>query len=84
MRYWRELCREACRDSQTSILLARHLVREPNARSGGHEFESPMWWELVALNKVERSVYKLPKFTLDSEQCFTDLSADKQEVESLL
>jgi hypothetical protein len=40
-------CREACRDTQTSIRLASHLVREPNSRSGGHEFVSP-------LTKVER------------------------------
>ncbi len=79
--------REACRDTQTSILPARHLVREPNARSGGHEFQSPMLWELVALTKVERSVYRLPKFTWDSEQCSTNkvpLSSDKQEVEFFL
>ncbi len=47
----RELCREACQDTQTSIRLASYLVREPNSRSGGHEFGR----ELSALTKVERS-----------------------------
>ncbi len=42
-RYYREHCREACRDL--------HPVRAPNSRSGGHEFESPMRWELGALTK---------------------------------
>jgi hypothetical protein len=43
-RYWRELCREACRDTQTSIRLASHLVKAPNSRSGGHELEFPVHW----------------------------------------
>jgi hypothetical protein len=42
--------RESCGDNQTSIRLASHLVRAPNLRSGGHEFESPMR-ELGALTK---------------------------------
>ncbi len=49
-------CREACRDTQSSIRLASHLVRAPNSRSGGHEFESPVWRELGALTKMERSL----------------------------
>jgi hypothetical protein len=31
------MCREACRDTQTSTRLARHLVRAPNSRIGGHD-----------------------------------------------
>ncbi len=42
--YSRELCREACRDTQTSIRLASHLVRAPNSRSRGHELEFPVHW----------------------------------------
>ncbi len=34
--YWRDHC---------SIRLAS--LRAPNCRSGGHEFEFPIWWELV-------------------------------------
>ncbi len=51
MRYWRGLCREASRDTQTSIWLAVHLVRAPNSRIGGHEFGSLVWRQLVALTK---------------------------------
>jgi hypothetical protein len=47
---------KACRDTQTSIRLASHLVRALNSRSGGHEYESPVWWEFGALTKVERSL----------------------------
>ncbi len=39
-------CRKACQDTHTS-----HLVRAPNSRSGGHEFESPLRQELGALTK---------------------------------
>ncbi len=42
--------REACWDTQTSISYS-HLVRAPNSRSGGHEFESPVRQELGALTK---------------------------------
>jgi hypothetical protein len=37
--------------NQTSISLDSHLVREPNSRSGGHDFESPMRCDLGALTK---------------------------------
>ncbi len=43
-RYWREICREAC------------LVRAPNYRSGGCEFESPMRQELGALTKTGKTL----------------------------
>jgi len=33
-------------ETQSSIRLASHLVRAPNSRSEGHEFESPMWQQL--------------------------------------
>ncbi len=33
-----------------------HSIRAPNSRSGGHKFESPVWQELGAVTKVERSV----------------------------
>jgi|688.fasta_scaffold2547820_2 hypothetical protein len=51
----KELCREACRDTQTSTRLASYLVRAPNFRFEGHEFESSVRQELGALAKVERS-----------------------------
>jgi hypothetical protein len=38
-------------EAQTSIQLASHLVRAPNSRAEGHEFESPVRWELGALTK---------------------------------
>jgi hypothetical protein len=38
------------------IRLASHSVIAPNSRSGGHEFESPVWGELGALTKVEKSL----------------------------
>jgi hypothetical protein len=38
-------------ETQTNIRLASHLVRTPNSRSGGHEFETPLWRELGALTK---------------------------------
>jgi hypothetical protein len=38
-------------ETQTSIQLASHLVRAPNSGSGGHEFESPMRRESIALTK---------------------------------
>jgi hypothetical protein len=37
--------------TQTSIRLASHLVKAPNSRFGGHEFESQMRRELRALTK---------------------------------
>ncbi len=43
-------------ETQTSIWKAIHLDRTPNSRSGGHEFESPVWRELHALTKVKRSL----------------------------
>ncbi len=43
-------------ETQTNIRLASHLVRMPNSRSGGHEFEFPLRRELGALTKVERSL----------------------------
>ncbi len=46
-------------ETQTSIRLASHLVMVPNSRSGGHEFESPMWWELGALTKSGKILGKL-------------------------
>jgi hypothetical protein len=52
-------CRESCWDTQNSILLASHIVRVPNSRYRGHEFESllcPVWQELGALTKVDRSL----------------------------
>ncbi len=53
------LCRESCLDNQTSIWLVNHLVRASNSRSGGHEFEYPMRWELGALTKVERPLVQV-------------------------
>ncbi len=50
-RYWREHCTEACQDSDYSIRLASHLVRAPNSRFGGHEFEFPIRQDLGALTK---------------------------------
>ncbi len=47
-----QACREACRDTQTII----HLVRAPNFRSGGHEFEWPMRQELGALTKSGKTL----------------------------
>jgi hypothetical protein len=41
-------------ETRTSIWLASHLVRAPNSRSGGHEFESPMRQELGALTKKRK------------------------------
>ncbi len=42
-------------ETQTSIRLDSHLVREPsNSRSGGHEFESHVWWDSVHWLKEER------------------------------
>jgi hypothetical protein len=38
-------------ETQTSIRLAYRLVKAPNSRFGGHEFESPMRRELRALTK---------------------------------
>jgi hypothetical protein len=35
----------------SASLLASNLVRAPNSRSGGHEFESPVSQELGALTK---------------------------------
>jgi hypothetical protein len=42
---------EKAAKTQTSIRLASHLVRAPNSRSGGHEFESSMRREIGALTK---------------------------------
>ena len=39
-----------------NIRLASHLVRAPNSRSGGHEFESLMRWELGALTKSGKTL----------------------------
>jgi hypothetical protein len=38
-------------ETQTSIRLASHLVRAPNSRSEGREFESSMRREIGALTK---------------------------------
>ncbi len=51
-----EHCREACWDTQTSIRLASHLVRVPNSRSGGHEFESPIQREFSARTKSGKTL----------------------------
>jgi hypothetical protein len=52
-RYWREHCREACQETQTSIWLASHLERlTPDLEE--HEFESPVRKELGALTKSEK------------------------------
>ncbi len=40
----------------TSIVLASRLVRVPNSRSRGHEFESLLRWELVALTQSGKTV----------------------------
>jgi hypothetical protein len=50
-------CREACRNTPTSIRLSSHFVRVPNLRSGRHEFVSSVWRELGALTKLERSLW---------------------------
>jgi hypothetical protein len=36
---------QTLRPTQTSIRLASHLVGVPNSSSGGHEYESLMWWD---------------------------------------
>ncbi len=54
--YRREHCRETCRDSDYSIWLASRFVRAPNSRSGGHEFETPMWREFGALTKSGKTL----------------------------
>jgi hypothetical protein len=56
IQYVGRYCREACRDTQTSIRLASHLVRVHYSSSEGHEFETPGWRELSAPTKVERSL----------------------------
>jgi hypothetical protein len=38
-------------ETQTCIQLASHLVRAPNSRSEGHEFEPSMRREISALTK---------------------------------
>jgi hypothetical protein len=50
-RYGRMSTVEKPAETQTSIQLASHLVRAPNSRSGGHEFESPMRRKLDELTK---------------------------------
>jgi hypothetical protein len=42
--------------TQTSIQLASHLVKAPTSRSGGHEFESPIWRELGALTQSGKTL----------------------------
>jgi hypothetical protein len=39
-----------------SIWLASHSIRAPNSRSGGLKFEFPVWQELGAVTKVEKSL----------------------------
>jgi hypothetical protein len=58
---------EACRDTQTNFRLASHLVRAPNSRYGGHEFESPMQQELGALTKSEKILGVRPFCSDDPE-----------------
>jgi len=43
-------------ETQTSIRLASHLVRGPNFRSGGREFDSPMRQERGQLTKRENAL----------------------------
>jgi hypothetical protein len=50
---WRELCREFI---HFIIWLDSHLDRVLNSGFGGHEFLSPVWWELCALPKMDRSL----------------------------
>jgi hypothetical protein len=72
---WREHCREACQDTETSIRLASHLVRAFNSRSGGREFEFPIRQELGALTKCGktlgvRSCYRIIfSFTNSTNTC---------------
>ncbi len=40
----------------TSIVLASRLVRVPNSRSRGHEFESYMQWELFPLTQSGKTL----------------------------
>ncbi len=42
--------------TQTSLRIASLLGRASSSRSGGHEFEFPVWRELSALTKVGRSL----------------------------
>jgi hypothetical protein len=44
-------CVEKPAETQSSIRLASHLATAHNSRSGGREFESPMWRELGALTE---------------------------------
>jgi hypothetical protein len=43
--------------TQTIIRLASNLVRAPNSRSRGHEFESPMQQELGVLTKSGKTLW---------------------------
>ncbi len=56
IRYWRELLyvERPCRDTETSISLASHLVRVPNSRFGGNKVECVRGTQ--SLTKVERSL----------------------------
>ncbi len=54
--YWRELQKPALTLRLASASYS-HLIRAPNSRSGGHEFESPMRQELGALAKSGRTPF---------------------------
>ncbi len=43
-------------ETQTSIRLASHIVREPNSRCGGHEFKTLMRQELGGLTKSGKTL----------------------------
>jgi hypothetical protein len=54
--------------------LASYIVRAPNPRSGGHEFESPVRHELSALTKSGktlgvRSFYNPYLYNAEGEKC---------------
>ncbi len=73
--------KERERDTQTSIRLASHLVRAPNSRSGGHEFESPVRRQLGALTKMERSLGSgLSTLTYVALQISEDASTEPRTV----
>jgi hypothetical protein len=44
--------------TQAKVRLAGYLEKAPNSKAGVHEFGSPVWLELSALTKVERTLGK--------------------------
>ncbi len=53
--YLTKMCAFVEKPAET-LRLVSHLVRAPNSRSGGHEFESPVRQELSSLTKSGKTV----------------------------